>query len=100
MDAFLSDHLPEVSRARLKTCIQDGLVAVNTTSQTKPSYACRIGDVIAGTLPEPPLTTAEPEDIPLAVVHEDEDVVIVNKAAGMLSSVIAHLQLPPSAGSA
>jgi 23S rRNA pseudouridine1911/1915/1917 synthase len=82
MDAYLSEQLPDVSRARLKTCIQDGFVAVNMNTQTKASYTCKLGDIIAGTLPEPPSTTAEPEDIPLVVVYEDEHVLIVNKVAG------------------
>lgn len=82
IDSFLSDNLPDVSRARLKSSIQEGLVYVNSTPQTKPAYGCKIGDVIVGLLPEPPGTTAAPEDLPLTVAYEDDHVLVVNKAAG------------------
>jgi 23S rRNA pseudouridine1911/1915/1917 synthase len=84
IDSFLSGNMPDVSRARLKASIQEGLVYVNRTTQTKPAYGCKVGDVIAGSLPEPPGTTAEPEDIPLLVAYEDDHVLVVNKAAGVI----------------
>lgn len=83
IDSFLSDNLPEVSRSRLKSSIQAGLVTVNRTPETKPAYGCKVGDVIVGSLQELPGTTAEPEDIPLSVTHEDEHVLIINKPAGV-----------------
>ena len=82
IDSFLSDNLPDISRARLKSSIQDGLVTVNSKPQTKPAYGCKLGDIIEGSLPEPPGTTAEPEDLPLAIAYEDDHVLVVNKAAG------------------
>lgn len=90
IDSFLSEQLPDVSRARLKASIQEGLVTVNSVPQKKPAYGCKIGDLIVGTLPEPPCTTAEPEDLPLSVIYEDEDVLVINKAAGeILTSFLA-----------
>lgn len=79
----MSENLPEVSRARLKASIQHGLVTVNRTPQTKPAYGCKVGDVIVGSLPDPPGTTAEPEDIPLSVAYKDNHVLVLNKAAGV-----------------
>lgn len=82
MDAFLAARLPETSRSRLKDCIRDGKVHVNSARQIKAAYALRLGDAVTCELPTPRVSSASPEDIPLDIVHEDDSVIVVNKPAG------------------
>ncbi|WPT11082.1 RNA pseudouridine synthase 2 [Picochlorum sp. SENEW3] len=86
LDAFLSNKLShqETSRARLQSTIKQGRVLVNGTVLTKASYAVRVGDSVeCSVLPPPPLR-ADPEDIDLDIVYEDDDVIVINKEADMV----------------
>ena len=87
LDAFLMSvgAAGNASRARVQTTIKAGLVQVNDVAVTKPGHSLRIGDVVACTaiLP-PPAYKAEPEDIPITVVYEDEHIIVVDKQAGMV----------------
>ena len=84
LDKFLIDKLPNVSRNRVQVGIKEGFVKVNDTS-VKPNYKVRPGDSIIVSLPEPPRDTEViPENIPLNIVYEDNDLMIVNKPAGMV----------------
>jgi 23S rRNA pseudouridine1911/1915/1917 synthase len=83
LDAFLASHIEGWSRARLQRLIEDGDVLVNTR-EVKASYKLRAGDTIEVELTPAPTTEFVPEDIPLTVVHEDDDLIIVNKPAGMI----------------
>ena len=87
IDAYLSVRLPGISRSRLKEAIQHGKVHVNDVERRKPAHPLRAGDTVSCSLPEPRITTAEPEDIPIDLVHEDDSVIVVNKAAGMYQRV-------------
>jgi 23S rRNA pseudouridine1911/1915/1917 synthase len=82
LDRFVSTRVPELSRSRIQELIETGLVLVNA-STAKPSHKLRAGErVTVEARPRPPLR-AESEDIALDVLYEDEDVIVVNKAAGM-----------------
>lgn len=83
LDAFLAARVGGVSRTTLKRAIDEGDVLVGGR-ESKPSYKLRAGERVEAELPEPPATEVEPEDIPLEIVHEDEEVVVVNKPAGMV----------------
>lgn len=86
LDAFLSNKLShqETSRARLQSTIKQGRVLVNGTVLTKASYAVKVGDTVeCSVLPPPPLR-ADPEDIDLDIVYEDDDVIVINKGADMV----------------
>jgi 23S rRNA pseudouridine1911/1915/1917 synthase len=83
LDAFLAARVEGVSRTTLKGAIEDGDVLVGGLA-SKPSYKLRAGERVEVELPEPPATEIEPEDIPLDIVYEDEEVVVVNKPAGMV----------------
>jgi 23S rRNA pseudouridine1911/1915/1917 synthase len=83
LDSFLGQALREYSRSRLKGFIAAGAVVVNGAA-AKPSYRVREGDVVEASLAPPPGPQAEPEDIPLTIYYRDEDVVVVEKPAGML----------------
>jgi 23S rRNA pseudouridine1911/1915/1917 synthase len=84
LDHMLVKQLADVSRARLQQVIEEGKVLVNDTPQ-KPSYKLRAGDrvLILGPAQRPPLR-AIAEEIPLDIVFEDDDVVVINKPAGMM----------------
>lgn len=84
LDKFLFDRLPNASRSKIQGAVKLGFVLVNK-EQIKPNYKIRPDDVIVISLPEPPRDTeVVPEDIPLDIVFEDDHLLIVNKAAGMV----------------
>jgi 23S rRNA-/tRNA-specific pseudouridylate synthase len=82
IDVFLSNKLPEVSRSRLKECIQAGHVRINQREQTKPAHALKLGDEVSCRLPQARITTVVPQNLSIDIVYEDSSVVVVNKAAG------------------
>jgi 23S rRNA pseudouridine1911/1915/1917 synthase len=82
LDRFIALHCTELTRTRVQELIEAGLVLVNSRP-TKGSHRLRGGERIQIQIePRPPLR-AEPESIPLDILYEDEDVIAVNKAAGM-----------------
>jgi 23S rRNA pseudouridine1911/1915/1917 synthase len=83
LDSFLADSLKEISRTRIQRAIGDGDILVNEHT-AKPSYRLRDGDQIEIDLPEPPPVELVPEAIPLNIIYEDDDLIVVNKPAGMV----------------
>ncbi len=84
VDKFLMDRLPNVTRSKVQSGIKDGFVKVNDAT-VKPNYKVHPGDEISISLPEPPRDdVVVPENIPLDIVFEDEHLLVVNKAAGMV----------------
>ena len=82
LDKFLSENTGK-TRSFVQSMISDGLVLVNGKIE-KASYSVKCGDEIEYNLPEIKVLDAKPQDIPIDVVYEDEDVLIVNKEAGMV----------------
>ncbi|HJZ83356.1 MAG TPA: RluA family pseudouridine synthase [Pyrinomonadaceae bacterium] len=83
LDSFLAARIPDWSRARLQKLIADADVLVNGQS-AKSSYKTRAQDEIEIELASLPSATFAPEDIPIEVVYEDDDLVVVNKPSGMV----------------
>ena len=83
LDAFLASSLDGLTRSQATRLIESGEVAVNGRAVSK-SYKLAGGEDIAVTLPEPEPVEAVPQDIPLDVVYEDGDVIVVNKPSGMV----------------
>jgi 23S rRNA pseudouridine1911/1915/1917 synthase len=83
LDAYLSEHIEDWSRSRLKKLIDNGDVVVNGGA-VKSSYKLRLDDAIVVELTESEDDRFEPEDIPLDVVFEDEYLAVINKPAGMI----------------
>ena len=83
LDAFLASSLDGLTRSQATRLIESGEVAVNGRAVSK-SYKLAGGEDIAVTLPEPEPVEAVPQDIPLDVVYEDADVIVVNKPSGMV----------------
>ena len=83
LDAFLASSLDGLTRSQAARLIESGEVAVNGKTAGK-SYKLAGGEDIAVTLPEPEPVEAVPQDIPLDVVYEDADVIVVTKPSGMV----------------
>ena len=84
MDALLADLLPDCSRSFLQKLIEKGAVTVNGEPRKEKKYKVKAQDQLAVALPEPELLAVEAENIPLDIVYEDDDVVVVNKPRGMV----------------
>ncbi len=82
LDLFLRTHCPEHSRSSIQALIKAGAIRVNG-KKTRPAYLVQPGDKIAIELPEPEPLAAHPEALPLSIAYEDDDLLVVNKAAGM-----------------
>lgn len=83
LDAFLAAYDPSRSRSRWQDLIREGRVTVNGTAR-KPNYTLREGDVIAWEIPPPEPAGLEPEDIPLDILYEDADLLVINKPPGLV----------------
>jgi 23S rRNA pseudouridine1911/1915/1917 synthase len=82
LDRWVVKHCPNLSRARVQELIEEHLVLVNG-APAKASYKLRADDKVIVEAQERPPLSAEPELIPLQILHEDDDVLVVNKPAGM-----------------
>ena len=82
LDLFLS-AVSELSRSAAARLIEDGCVLVSGRPESK-KYAVRAGDTVEVSLPEPKEYGAAPENIPIEVVYEDADIIVVNKPSGMV----------------
>src|SRR5438034_4478775 len=82
LDRFVAAHRPELSRSRVQELIDGGLILVNGKA-AKSSQKLHGGELIIVRAQPRPATRAEAEAIPLEVLYEDDDVIAVNKAAGM-----------------
>lgn len=91
LDIVLAARLDGPSRSAVAGAIRNGAVVVDGRIR-KPGYAVRPGEVIHGSLPQPPPADAAPEAIALDILYEDENLLVINKPAGM----VVH----PSAGHA
>jgi 23S rRNA pseudouridine1911/1915/1917 synthase len=83
IDYYLSRLYPNYSRALFKKAIDQESILVNGLS-VKPSRRLRVNDSLSVRLPELPDETIPPEDIPLDIVYEDDAIIVINKAAGMI----------------
>lgn len=83
IDKVLGHFLSDVSRSQLQKWIEDGHVTVNGQS-VKTKYKLQVGDMVRIIPEEPQTIDLEPENIPLDIVYEDDDVIVVNKPAGMV----------------
>ena len=83
LDAFLASSLDELTRSQATRLVESGAVTVNGRAVSK-SYRLAGGEDISVMLPEPEPVEAAPQNIPLDVVYEDADVIVVNKPSGMV----------------
>lgn len=84
IDQFLSEHKDlSLSRSYIKTLIANEQILVNTKA-SKASYKLRVGDELNVEIPEAEEINIEPEKLPLDIVFEDDELLVINKAAGMV----------------
>ncbi|HEY3416180.1 MAG TPA: RluA family pseudouridine synthase [Armatimonadota bacterium] len=84
LDAYLAAQVPDMSRARIQQLLKAGEVRVDGVA-AKPSYHVATGDRIILHLPAPtPPVGLAPEDIPLDILYQDEDLLVLNKPAGLV----------------
>ena len=84
LDVFLSAELPELSRSRLQALVRAGDVLLNGLS-VRPSQILRDGDRVTVSVPDEPIPSGIlAEEIALSILHEDEDLIVLNKPAGLV----------------
>jgi 23S rRNA pseudouridine1911/1915/1917 synthase len=83
LDLFIAHYEPHMSRSRIQATIKDGLTLVSGNRE-KSGYKVKLGEQITIDLPERKIREVLPEDIPLYVVYEDPQIVVVNKPAGLV----------------
>ena len=83
IDALLAQNVPELTRSAAQRLLEAGAVSVDGRA-VKKNHKCLAGERIELSLPETQETELRPQDIPLDIVYEDEDVVVVNKPRGMV----------------
>ena len=83
LDAFLASHRPEISRSAFERLIEEGCVMVDG-APSKPAHKVKAGEVVRCTIP--PLKPARilAEELPLDIVYEDQDLIVINKPKGMV----------------
>jgi len=84
LDTFLAELCKDISRSQIQKFIKSGYAKVNDTIK-KPSYILKENENITFTLPEIKEIKIEPENIPLEILYEDENMAVVNKPSGMLT---------------
>lgn len=83
LDKFLTGCFNNMSRSQIQRLIEQGNVSVDDNLIVDNAFKVRLGDVYQLEVPEAVDANPEPEDIPLEVVYEDDDLIVVNKPAGM-----------------
>lgn len=84
MDIVLPELLENISRSSIQKLIEKGNVCVNGIPVTSKKYKLKEGDLVEVRIEEPTPLQAEPENIPLEIVYEDADLLVVNKPKGMV----------------
>lgn len=82
LDHFLVAALPALTRSALQRLIETGAVTLNG-AVTRPAQKVRVGDVVTVHIPSPRPATLEAQPLPLAILYEDADLLVIDKAAGM-----------------
>ncbi len=84
LDKFLVDNLPEFSRSRLQQVIKDGNVFIDAETARKAGQTLEKGMTVTIQIPSTAPSELQPENIPLDIIFENDDVIVVNKPAGMV----------------
>ena len=84
MDAVLSELIADLSRSHIQGLFDIGAVSINGEQTDSKKYKARAGDVVDVTVPEPETLKIEAQDIPLNIVFEDDDILVIDKPVGMV----------------
>ncbi|MCH8815391.1 MAG: RluA family pseudouridine synthase [Chloroflexi bacterium] len=82
VDTFIARRQPELSRSRIRHLVNEGLVTIDG-KQVKPSVKVNNGALVTVNVPPPVEIELEPEEIPLNIIYQDENVIVVDKPAGL-----------------
>lgn len=83
LDHFLTRRFPDISRSRLRRWLDDGRITIDGVASIKAGLALRAGWTVRIEPPEPEISTLEPEPIAMRIVHEDDDLIVIDKPAGL-----------------
>lgn len=83
VDVFLNEEMEDISRSASQKNIEKGNITVNGEKISK-NYKLRIGDIVEAELPPPENIDIVPEDIPLDIMYEDDDLIVINKPQNMV----------------
>ena len=83
LDSYLAEYLQDFSRSKISGEIKKGAILVNS-KETKPSYTIKSSDIVEINIQEN-ILKIEPENIPLEIIYEDENMAVINKPSGMLT---------------
>ena len=83
LDAFIAGSIPELTRSAAQRLIEENCVTVNG-KPVKKNYKLAAGDAVTVTVPEPEPVDIQAREIPLDIVYEDDDVVVINKPKGLV----------------
>lgn len=83
IDSFISEYNTELTRSTVQRLIEETQITVNG-KKTKPSYKTNVNDEIMINIPEPKEVDLKPQNIPIEILFEDNDIIVVNKPKGMV----------------
>lgn len=84
LDRVLAAHIADLSRSRLKALVLAGHVTIGGRTILDPGHKVNVGDALAVAVPAPEPAVPEGENIPLSIVYEDDDVIVIDKPAGLV----------------
>jgi 23S rRNA pseudouridine1911/1915/1917 synthase len=110
LDKYVAEHCEELSRTQTQKLISDGYIKVNDRI-AKAGHKLNTGDRLTVNIPSPTPTTLTPEPIPLHIIYEDDDLLVIDKPAGLtvhpapghpahtlVNAVLSHLSSLPDTG--
>ena len=83
LDVFVSEQFDNCTRSYIKTLIDDGRITVNSKI-VKAGYKLKQNDIVEVDFPEVETISTEPQDIPLDIIYQDKDLLVINKQAGLV----------------
>jgi len=83
LDVFLAEKLTDITRNRVQYLIKNNFVTSQQKTIDNCSYRVKPDDQITITIPEPQIADIKPADIPLNIVFEDDDIIVIDKPAGL-----------------
>lgn len=84
LDAYISSCIEELSRNYAQTIIENGKVCIDDRLELSKKYKVKLGESVTIDMPEPEFLDVKPENIPIDIVYEDDDVIVVDKPRGMV----------------